>query len=126
MAELPPGRPADERHLPRTPSSEFTFQRFGRQTYLRTSRPTLGATVVEILPNNPDRLFWEITNRSANTLSIGWDAEITAGIGVLIAPTGGAYSAAIEEDGDVVAWGVYGVASGANSQLYVIEILGRP
>ena len=119
---LTPGE--ERRHLPRTPSAEFTFQRFGRQTYLREDRVTVGTEITQILGNNPDRMFYMISNRSGSVGSIGWSAELTSVNGLFIAANGGFLSQDIQQDGDVVAWAVFGVSGAAGAIWYVAEILG--
>jgi len=125
MAKLPAGIPEDRRHLVRTPSSDFTFKKFGRQTYLRRSTPTIGTTPVIILPNDPNRLFYFVMNRSSVNIEIDWVEDITFGNSLLIIANGGSIQQNIEDDGDVVAWSVYGVAALAGSNIFIMEILGR-
>ncbi len=115
---------AERRHRPRTISGDFTYKRFGRETYPRESSPIVGASATLVLPNNPDRLFWSMHNRAVSDITIAFNSQVTTGVGILLASNGGFASQAIEEDGNVVAWEVYAVGPGAGLQLYIFEVLG--
>lgn len=124
MAALPPGVPDERRHLPRTPSSEFTFKRFGRQTYLQEKRVMVGISLVTVVNSNPDRLFYTLTNRGGSNISIGFSSDLTVLNGILVPAAGGWISQHIDDDGDVVAWQVFGISAALGQLVYVIEILG--
>lgn len=115
---------ADKRHRPRTISGDFAYKRFGRETYSRESSPLVGASATLILPNNPDRLFWSMHNRSASDITIAFNSEVTPAIGIVLIASVGWISQAIQEDGNVVAWEVYAIGPGAGLRVYIFEILG--
>ena len=123
MAEqLPTGK--ERRHIPRTWSGEFTFKRFGVQTHPRESRPSANIVPVEILGNNPNRLFYSVMNRSNVNVALGFSVDVTEGNGLLIPPNGGWASQAIQDDGTAVAWAVYAASAVDGAELYIYEILG--
>jgi hypothetical protein len=83
---------------------------------------TVGTTIVEVMRNNPDRIFWLIENRSANDIYLGFKNDVSSTNGVRLAAAGGSASMTIEEDGNVTGWQVFAVATGAGSSIYSFEI----
>ena len=122
MAQAPLG--IDERrHIPRSPATEFSFQEFGGQTTFIEKVRTVGITVLEIFSNNPNRIFWFITNRSANDGDVGFSPELASGNGILLVASGGFVSQKVQDDGDAVIQAFYGVAAAAGSTWYTYEIV---
>lgn len=83
----------------------------------------VGTTAILVLANNPNRLAWVIVNLSANTLYLALGNDVSATKGVLLAPNGGSASMVWDEDFQTVGWAVWGVAAGANSAIYCMEVV---
>jgi len=103
---------------------EFTLKRFGFPT-----RPVenpvvaaVGTTAAEILRNNPDRVFWLVVNLSANVVYVGFSGDVSSTKGIRLDAYGGWTSSSVEEDGEAVTYPVFGIATGAASAIYVLEI----
>lgn len=113
----------DQRRFPRGAADEFAFTKFKGAVTLRTTTPQVGISPTEIIPNNPDRVSYVISNVSTNEIHVGWNQQISTGLGILVPSNGGWIQGEVERDGGVIGWAVYGVSGAANTQLYVIEII---
>lgn len=103
---------------------EVSVKRFGFPTRLLENPVTnaIGVSAEPILAPNPDRVFWLIVNLSTNVVYIGFEQDVSATKGIWLDANGGWASMAVDEDGEAVAYGVYGLAAGAGSAIYVIAI----
>ena len=97
-------------------------KRFGVRTQAAQKTVSLGTTATEIVPNNPDRLGVTIVNLSTNSVYLALDSSVSSSKGILLAPSGGSASFNVEEDYQMVGWAIWGVASGASSAIFVIEV----
>ncbi len=102
---------------------EFSLSRFGGPTRLETREVTVGTTAIELLINNPRRVFWQVMNRSLNPGSIGFNAGVTTTTGLYLGPTGGYASMSVEDDGEVVTYPVYGIATNPGSTFVIVEVM---
>ena len=88
---------------------------------------SLGATAQIILANNPNRLAWVIVNLSGNVIYIGFTRTVNAGAGteqgIRLDANGGSAMMVWDEDFHPTAWAIWGIASGAASQLYSYEVV---
>ena len=122
MTELFRGE-VDARMFPRGAAEAFAFDKFKGAVTLRRTTPQIGVQPSRIIPNNPDRVSYLVSNTSASEIHVGWDEEITTSLGFLIPPNGGWFRAEVDKDGGVIGWALFGVAPAAAQQLYVIEII---
>jgi len=84
---------------------------------------TVDTTPKVVLHNNPNRLGWLIVNQSPNTVFVALSNQVSATRGVRLDPNGGFCSMTWSEDFHAVAWAIWAVATGANSSIYVLEIV---
>ena len=98
----------------------------GVKTSVRTNRvcSTVGVTTQEVAPHAPSRLSLLVVNLSANDIYVGFDRDVSTSKGIRLTPNGGVFSLQYDVDFDAVGYALYGLASGAASAVYVIEILG--
>lgn len=122
MTELFQGD-AERRRFPRGAADEFAFEKFKGSVTLRTTTPTIGLIPAQIIPNNPDRVSFVISNVSGIDIRVGWNQQITVGLGILVPASGGWIQGEVERDGGVIGWAVFGVSTVDPTQLYVIEII---
>lgn len=104
--------------------SSLIFQKFGVRTRV-VENPvvsSIGITAEVVLKNNPDRLGFVIINLSENAVYIGIDKEVATTKGIYLAPNGGTLSVFYGEDFELVGYEFWGVASGAGSVIYVLEV----
>lgn len=84
---------------------------------------SIGTDVEQIMPNNPNRLGYTVVNLSANSVYIAYDRGVGATHGILLTANGGSVSSIFQEDFEACCWSVFAVASGAASDIYVLEVL---
>lgn len=84
---------------------------------------SIGTDIKRVLDNNPNRLAWTIINLSSNDLYLGFDNDVSSNKGVYVAANGGSASMLYRDDFDPTGWEIWGKASGAGSNIYVIEIV---
>lgn len=82
----------------------------------------VATTITPLLGNNPRRVFWMIMNRAVVNGAIGFDNELTAGTGILLAAAGGVATMDVEEDGEAVTYAVTGIMSGAAGAVTILEV----
>lgn len=108
--------------VPGATASEFATLLYGGPTRIRSSSPTIGATLGQLIGNNPRRVHWTAMNRSVNNGALGWDRETTFANGVLLGAGGGFASMDVREDGEAVAWEVFAINDAAAGTWRIIEI----
>lgn len=103
---------------------EVSEKRFGFPTRALENPvvSSVGTSAIEILRNNPDRVFWLVVNLSANTVYVALSEDVSATKGIRLDANGGFASFSAEEDGEAVAYAVHAIATGAASNIYVLEI----
>lgn len=76
-----------------------------------------------IVQNNPRRVALVFVNRSAFDITMDFVQPVVAGLGILCAANGGTVEMDVNDDGEIVAWELFGVSGGAGSNLYVLEVM---
>jgi hypothetical protein len=84
---------------------------------------SVGTSAVKILDNNADRLAWVIINLSSNTLYLSLKSDVSSSKAIVVSPNGGFASMVWDEDFQMTGWEIWGVASGLNSAIYVLEVV---
>ncbi len=102
--------------------AEVLMKRWGVRSQAAQKTVSLGVAAAEIVPNNPQRLACTIINLSTNSVYLALDNSVAATKGILLVPTGGSATFSLEDDFQMVGWAIWGIASGAASSLYVIEV----
>lgn len=103
-------------------AAEWSKKWFGGPTRITRSTVTVGTTVTPILGNNPKRVFWAANNRSINDGAIGGDNTLTFATGDLLPALGGRAISTVQEDGEAVAWSVFGIQNAAAGDWVITEI----
>lgn len=80
----------------------------------------LGVAALRILPNDPMRVGFIICNLSANGVYIAPTNQVAATRGIFVPPNGGSVSVVWDRDFELCAIEWWGIAGGANSQVYVL------
>ena len=104
---------------------EVIDKRFGVRTRAEVNPlvAQVGVAAIRVLPNNPDRLAWLIVNLSGNTLQLALDRGVGAARGILVQANGGSVGMVVDEDFDMVTYEIWGVATGAASNIYVLSVV---
>jgi len=99
-------------------------QKFGIKTIDRINpeTDTVGTSPVRVLLNNPNRVAAIIINLSANSLYVLPDEAVTTTRGIFVGGNGGRISIIYDEDFHLVGRDWFAVASGAGSQILVLEV----
>ena len=84
---------------------------------------SLGVAAQIILANNPNRLAWIVVNLSGNVIYLALSNQVAATHGIRLNANGGTASMVWDEDFQMTAWGIWGVASAPASELYTLEVV---
>lgn len=105
--------------------SDFVERYFGRAVRFNPNpvTATVGATATLLWRGNADRLQLTFINLGANTVYLFVDASVSSSKGIYLAAGGGSVVLTAEEDGEVVGFPWFGVASGATN-IWSAEIEG--
>lgn len=103
-------------------AAEWSAKWFGGPTRLSRITVTIATTPTQVLGNNPKRVFWSANNRSVNDGALGGDNTLTFANGDLLPALGGRAESAVQEDGEAVAWAVFGIQNAAAGDWVVTEI----
>lgn len=84
---------------------------------------SLGTTAEVILANNPNRLGWIIVNLSTNAVYISLGNDVASTKCIPLLNQGDVASMVWDEDFQATGWAVWGVAAGASSSIYAMEVV---
>jgi hypothetical protein len=102
--------------------TEYVSMKYGRRTATLEKTVTLGAAVVRVLENNPNRFAWAIFNLSgANIAYLGFTAAVSAANGLQINPNGGSITMSADQDLELPTHEMHGLASAAATTIFVFE-----
>lgn len=104
-------------------AAEFSQTRFGGPTRVQSTTFTATTTWQPILAANPRRVFWTIINRGTVDAAVDVDSGATQANGILIAAGGGFASMDVQEDGESVAWPVFGATASGSAVLRILEVI---
>jgi hypothetical protein len=102
--------------------ADVLLKRWGVRSQAAQKTVSVGVAAVQIVPNNPQRLALTIINLSTNSVYIALDNSVAATKGMVLQPTGGSATFSLDEDFQMVGWEIWGIATGAASAVYVIEV----
>lgn len=80
-------------------------------------------SITQIVSYNPNRLGLLLTNLGANTVWVAPDNSVSTTKGVRLVPAGGTLTLKWDTDFELVASEWYGIASGAASEFYALEVV---
>jgi hypothetical protein len=83
----------------------------------------VATTVTRIVGNNPRRVQLTLYNRGVSNVDIDYVSTITAGAGIPLTASSGIAASTIEDDGEVIIQEVYGIATGAASSVFIVEVI---
>lgn len=103
--------------------AELIQKRFGVKTTERINPVTATAltTVTKLAANNPRRTSLLIINIGSNNIYLSPSNDVSSSKGILLVSNGGSFSTAYDEDLLLPCKDWYAIASGANSNVYVLE-----
>ncbi len=83
---------------------------------------TLGVASGQILPYNPKRVGFIVVNLSPNSVYVAPKNTVSITSGIYLAANGGSLSLVWDRDFELCANDWYGIATGAGSAIYLLEI----
>ncbi|MAF43781.1 MAG: hypothetical protein CMI54_06405 [Parcubacteria group bacterium] len=107
------------------PLQDILNQRFGVKTRPVEGDPStqVGTTAALLVKNNPNRLALLIINLSTNIIYLGLTQGVASTQGIRLNSGGGSAVFTPESDFIAPSWAWWAIASGANSDVYTLEIL---
>lgn len=89
---------------------------------LRESYPSVGSSPVQILPNDPNRVGFLVSNLSSNTIYVGLKNNVDSTTGLAL---GGllSFGSIWRDDFHTVGFSRFAISPSGTSQLYVAEIV---
>lgn len=103
-------------------AAEFVEKELGGPTTETEDVVSVGVSVTAVLGNDPERVSVVLVNLSANVIFIGFDEAVGAARGIRLAAGGGSASWNVREDYTLPLRAVFALATGANSNLYVLSL----
>ncbi len=89
---------------------------------LRESFPVVSQSPVQILPNDPNRVGFIVSNLSTNTIFVGLGNAVTSTTGLSLGG-GNALSSKWRDDMQTVGFARFGISTTGTNQLYVAEFV---
>lgn len=86
---------------------------------------TVSQTPAQILPPDPTRLAFTFINLSVNAIHVGMREQVAATQGIFVQPSGGSLVMNWRDDLILPTREYFAIASGADSAIYLIEVLLR-
>tara|TARA_Y100000310_G_scaffold308158_1_gene350964 strand:- start:132 stop:470 length:339 start_codon:yes stop_codon:yes gene_type:complete len=84
---------------------------------------SVGAASERVLPQNPNRVAFTITNLSTGDVFLGLDNEVSSTRGFFIGPLGGSATVVWDEDFHRVGYEWWVIGSGAGLDIFTQEIV---
>ena len=107
--------------------SDLLHERFKVQTrsLVNPLVAAVGVAAIPIALNHPDRVSLVIVNLSANIIYISPLPTVALLAGIRLDPNGGSVSMTWDVDFELVSHDWYAIATGAASQIIVLETIGE-
>lgn len=107
----------------RSPLEALSVGRFGGRTYGQENIVSVPVTRINLLPNNPNRVYWRLINEGAFDVRISTSPNLTVASGWLLQANGGLIDMTWEEDGETVGYQVYAIANGGANNVRTLEVI---
>jgi hypothetical protein len=104
-------------------AAQISARRYGGAVRASSFAFTLTTSLQTVLAGNPRRVFWAIYNRGVVNAAIDIDSSMTFANGIPMAAAGGFVQSSVDEDGETVAWPVFGVCESGTSVVRVVEVM---
>jgi hypothetical protein len=109
--------------LPRGASlAQYMAARWGVKTRLVPQQTVaVLASATRILKNNPRRFGLTIINQGTGQVFLDWSAGVAVGVGVILTALGGSLTLVPDEDGEIIGYDMWAIASAAGNNLSIWE-----
>lgn len=113
----------DESTRRSSPLSHLSERVYDRKTTIKHSNVDCGLTPTRIVEANPNRVMLQIHNPDPDYVHVAWDGNVTTTGDIMLSPQGGTLTLTFQEDGEVVGYEVWGVATPASAVVTVTEVI---
>jgi len=86
---------------------------------------TLSTTPQEILKANPDRISWTIINLGTVVVHLAHGEDVSSTNGYYIAANGGSLGMTWDEDGELVGFPIWAVATSVTPTIFVMVVMAQ-
>lgn len=103
-------------------AAEFLRSRYKGELTEDETSVTVGTAVSTVIEGDADRLGLLLLNLSSNTIYVSIDNTVSATNGIRLGANGGSVALNVTDDGMIQTRTWYGLATGAGSSMYVLEL----
>jgi len=107
--------------------SDLLLDRFKLKTHnlVNPLVAAVGVAAIPVLLNHPDRVGFVMLNLSANIIYISPLPNVALLVGIRLDANGGMVGMVWDEDFELVSHDWYAIATGAASQVFILEVIGE-
>jgi hypothetical protein len=103
-------------------AAEFLRERYKGEITEDETSVTVGTAVSTVIEGDADRLGLLLLNLSSNTIYVSIDNNVSSTNGIRLGANGGSVALNVTDDGMIQTRTWYGLATGAGSAMYVLEL----
>lgn len=103
-------------------AAEWSAREYGGRFDATDTPAQVGTSSAVLVKNNPERVNLLVINLSVNTVYLRPNNPATTAAAIILAPNGGSFSTNLLEDLVLPSYQYHAVASGAASDVLVIEV----
>lgn len=106
-----------------TPASYVQTKRGGLRTRLAESDVSVTTTAIQLLPNNPNRLAWEMVNNGIGRVDFTSKPPPVAGSSRPLGASGGFATMDAQDDGEATGWAQTGISAAGTNVVHITELI---
>lgn len=106
-----------------SPLEALSIARFGGKTYAREVLTAVPATRVNILNNNPNRVYWRLINEGGHDVRVSISPNLSATSGWILQALGGTIEMTFEDDAEMVGYTIYAIGNLGSSWVRSMEVI---
>lgn len=99
----------------------FSVERFGGSLRILEAFVDIDTETVVAVQQDPDRVALLVTNVGTTQLTFRFRSPVLTGEGILLLGNGDSLGLNVENDGDTVAWRLFGISDAINGRIHVVE-----
>lgn len=102
---------------------DFTARRFGALTSTQRTIHVVGTSPVQIRPNNPNCLLYNVVNSGASRITVDYSGQVVDNDGYILGGNGAVLTGRVDLDGDAVGYELFAVSNAAGGRVTVLEVV---
>lgn len=107
-------------------ASRYARREYGADFRTRSAQVAVGVAAVPLLPYDPNRISYVLTNNGTTTITLSRDPGVVSGQGPLLLGNGATLSSNAMEDGNAVAFGWYAISDLVGGSVNTEEVIESP